>query len=95
MSSDDTTPFTEAWYNAHLSRQFWLLRGLSRLLIVMVRGYQVTLRAVMGRQCRFTPTCSDYAIHAIKRYGPFVGFVKATWRILRCNPWGGCGWDPA
>ena len=60
----------------------------------MVKLYQVTLRPVMGRQCRFQPTCSDYAIGALQKYGAMKGCAKATWRILRCNPFGGCGHDP-
>lgn len=44
--------------------------------------------------CRFTPTCSQYAVEAIKKHGPFKGLLLAVWRILRCNPWGGSGYDP-
>ena len=44
--------------------------------------------------CRFTPTCSQYAIEAIRKHGPFKGLALAVWRILRCNPWGGSGYDP-
>ena len=62
--------------------------------ILLVRLYQVTLRPFIGGYCRFTPTCSDYAIEAIQKYGAFKGCWKAAWRILRCNPWGGCGYDP-
>ena len=44
--------------------------------------------------CRFTPSCSNYAIQAIRKHGPFKGLALAVWRILRCNPWGGSGYDP-
>ncbi len=44
--------------------------------------------------CRYTPTCSEYAIEAIKKHGPFKGLWLATKRILRCHPWGGHGYDP-
>jgi putative membrane protein insertion efficiency factor len=44
--------------------------------------------------CRFTPTCSEYARQAIIKHGPFKGLYLAIWRILRCNPWGGSGYDP-
>ncbi|MHC4910038.1 MAG: membrane protein insertion efficiency factor YidD [Planctomycetota bacterium] len=62
--------------------------------ILAVRGYQVSLRHVMGGQCRFVPTCSDYSIEAYETHGA----VKGTWltirRIARCQPWGGSGFDP-
>ena len=44
--------------------------------------------------CRFVPTCSEYAIEAIKKHGPFKGLYLAVRRILRCHPWGGSGYDP-
>lgn len=44
--------------------------------------------------CRFTPTCSDYAIKAIAKYGVIKGGLKAIWRVLRCNPFSKGGWDP-
>ena len=44
--------------------------------------------------CRFTPTCSQYALEAFRKYGPFKGFWLSLKRILRCNPWGGSGYDP-
>ena len=44
--------------------------------------------------CRFTPTCSEYARQALKKHGPIKGLALAIWRILRCNPWGGSGYDP-
>ncbi|MEM6561044.1 MAG: membrane protein insertion efficiency factor YidD [Planctomycetota bacterium] len=50
---------------------------------------------MLGGHCRFTPTCSQYAIDALKKYGPIKGSLKAAWRIMRCNPFGGCGHDPA
>lgn len=87
--------FTDAWYDDFYRQQCWCIRPLTAGLILLVRLYQVTLRAVMGGHCRFTPTCSDYAIHALKRYGPFKGVLKIVWRLGRCNPLGGSGWDPA
>lgn len=44
--------------------------------------------------CRFTPTCSQYALEALRKHGPIKGLGLAIWRILRCNPWGGSGYDP-
>ena len=67
---------------------------ITNLLIAIVRLYQMTLRPILGKHCRFQPTCSDYAIEALQKYGSIRGSMKTTWRILRCNPWGGCGSDP-
>ncbi len=67
---------------------------IAKVLISFVRLYQITLRPVLGKHCRFQPTCSDYAIEALQKYGSVRGSMKTTWRILRCNPWGGCGSDP-
>jgi uncharacterized protein len=75
----------------------------SSVVIKLIRIYQHTLSldhgilkifAPYGR-CRFHPTCSDYAIVAIEKYGLFKGTLKAVWRILRCNPWNKGGYDPA
>ena len=69
-------------------------RIVSKLLIGLVRLYQVTLSPLLGKNCRFIPTCSQYMIGAIQIHGP----VRGTWlgirRILRCNPFGGWGFDP-
>jgi putative membrane protein insertion efficiency factor len=65
------------------------------LAIQFVLLYRVTLGRLIGGHCRFTPTCSQYAIDAIKKYGPVSGSWKAMKRIARCRPWGGRGYDPA
>ena len=59
-----------------------------------IRLYQWTLSALIGRHCRFQPTCSRYSAEAIVRYGAFRGGWMAIRRIGRCHPWGGAGWDP-
>jgi putative membrane protein insertion efficiency factor len=64
------------------------------LLIGFVRAYQLVLSPHLGASCRYTPTCSEYAILAINKYGAAKGFILATHRIARCNPWGGHGDDP-
>ena len=64
------------------------------LLIQPIRFYQKYLSPLKPPSCRFTPTCSQYAIEAIRKHGPFKGLALAIWRILRCNPWGGSGYDP-
>lgn len=71
-----------------------LLRLPSRLLVGLVRLYQLVLSPHVGGGCRFTPTCSNYAIQALERYGALKGTILAVHRILRCNPWGGHGFDP-
>lgn len=63
-------------------------------LIALIRLYQKTLSPLLPPACRFHPTCSDYAIEAIRVYGPARGLVKAAWRILRCNPYSKGGFDP-
>lgn len=64
------------------------------LLILPIRFYRKFLSPLKPPTCRFTPTCSQYAIEAIRKHGPFKGLALAIWRILRCNPWGGSGYDP-
>ena len=57
-------------------------------------AYKVTLSPWIGRQCRFQPTCSDYAAEALIRHGPVRGAWMAAHRFCRCHPWGGSGYDP-
>lgn len=67
---------------------------MKRICIGLVRFYQRHISPLKPSCCRFTPTCSAYAIEAIERFGAFKGTGLAIWRILRCNPWGGHGYDP-
>ena len=71
-----------------------LLRLPADLLILLIRIYQITLSPFIGRNCRYTPTCSNYGIEAIKKYGAIKGGWLTLKRILSCNPWGGSGYDP-
>lgn len=66
---------------------------LSRLFLVLIRGYQFTLSTVMGKQCRFYPTCSVYTAGAIRNFGALKGGWMGFKRILRCNPWNAGGVD--
>ncbi len=59
-----------------------------------VRVYQYTLRGFIGPNCRFCPTCSEYAVDALRTHGALRGGAMAGWRILRCNPWSAGGYDP-
>jgi hypothetical protein len=70
------------------------LAPMKSVLIALIRFYQLTLSSIMGRQCRFLPTCSDYAKEAIDRYGVIKGGRLAVKRVCRCHPWGGEGFDP-
>ncbi len=67
---------------------------LSRLLILPIRFYQLCISPMFPASCRFTPTCSQYAIEAIRKHGPLKGLWLAIRRLLRCHPWGGSGYDP-
>ncbi len=60
----------------------------------MIRVYQRYISPMLGKRCRYYPTCSDYAIKAIETHGPIKGIALATGRIFRCNPWAKGGFDP-
>jgi len=64
------------------------------LLIGLIKLYQITLSPFIGNSCRYLPTCSNYGIEAIKKYGPFKGGYLTLKRVLSCHPWGGSGYDP-
>lgn len=72
----------------------WLLKILSFPFILLIKIYQKIISPVLGPQCRFTPTCSNYALEALKKYGVFKGTWLAVKRISKCHPWGGKGYDP-
>jgi len=67
---------------------------IARLLILIARLWQWGPSAVLPPSCRFSPSCSTYAIEAWRRYGAVRGSWLAIRRILRCHPWGGSGFDP-
>ena len=67
---------------------------LIKLLIVPIRFYQRFLSPLKPPTCRYSPTCSAYAIQALRKHGPVKGLYLAVRRILRCHPWGGSGYDP-
>lgn len=68
---------------------------MRRILIALVLFYRVTLGRLLGGQCRFHPSCSQYAIDAITKYGALRGGWRAVRRIGRCHPWSEGGYDPA
>jgi len=67
---------------------------MSRLMILLVRGWQYGPSLALPPSCRFYPSCSAYAIEALSRYGALKGGWLTARRLLRCHPWGGCGCDP-
>lgn len=69
----------------------WVLMWV---LIVPIRAYQLVVSPVLPPTCRFHPSCSSYAVVAIRRHGSAKGLALAVWRLLRCNPWNGGGLDP-
>ena len=69
-------------------------RLFSQLLLLLIFFYQKCISPLKPPSCRFTPTCSQYAVEAIRKHGPLKGLYLAIKRILRCHPWGGSGYDP-
>ena len=67
---------------------------IARLLILIARGWQLGPSLILPPSCRFTPSCSAYAITALRRYGTLKGGWLAVRRLARCHPWGGYGSDP-
>ncbi len=67
---------------------------ISKLFILLIKIYQYTLSPLLGKQCRFTPTCSSYSHDCFKKHGTIKGIYYTFRRILKCNPWGGSGYDP-
>ena len=72
----------------------WVWHLPRRALVGMARFYQVTLSPLVGRQCKYLPTCSNYFIEAVQKKGAVVGTLKGLWRICRCNPFAAGGYDP-
>ncbi|MFZ3483657.1 membrane protein insertion efficiency factor YidD [Sphingomonas sp. 3-13AW] len=67
---------------------------IARLLILVARGWQLGPSLILPPSCRYSPSCSAYAIEALRRYGALKGSWLAARRIGRCHPWGGHGYDP-
>lgn len=69
-------------------------RLLTHIVLLPVYFYRYCISPLTPASCRYVPTCSEYAIQAIRKYGPLKGVWLATKRILRCHPWGSSGYDP-
>ncbi|MFP3983537.1 MAG: membrane protein insertion efficiency factor YidD [Desulfurivibrionaceae bacterium] len=82
MNDSDTSP-------AITRRQYG-----QNLCLILLRGYQLFISPLLPKSCRFIPTCSQYAIEAVRRYGAITGSFMAVRRVLRCHPWNKGGYDP-
>ncbi|HSF45059.1 MAG TPA: membrane protein insertion efficiency factor YidD [Chitinophagaceae bacterium] len=71
-----------------------ILQILSLPFILLIRIYQKLISPLLGPKCRYTPTCSEYTVQALKKHGLFKGGWLAIKRISSCHPWGGSGYDP-
>lgn len=67
---------------------------IARLLMLIARGWQIGPSRILPPMCRYAPSCSQYAIEALGKYGAIKGSWLATKRLMRCHPWGGSGYDP-
>ena len=71
-----------------------MFKFLNFIFIIPIKLYQILLSPLLGQSCRYHPTCSQYAVEAIQKYGPIKGIWLGIKRIARCHPWGGSGHDP-
>ena len=67
---------------------------MSKILIALVTVYQYTISPLLGPRCRYYPSCSNYAVDALREHGALRGLGLAAWRLLRCNPFSNGGYDP-
>jgi len=67
---------------------------IARLLMLIARAWQIGPSRILPPSCRYAPSCSEYAIQALKKYGALKGSWLAFKRLMRCHPWGGSGYDP-
>ena len=71
-----------------------MFKFLNFIFIIPIKLYQILLSPLLGQSCRYHPTCSQYAVEAIEKYGPIKGIWLGIKIIARCHPWGGSGHDP-
>ncbi len=70
------------------------MKAVRWVFLLPLRAYQVLVSPLLGNRCKYHPSCSEYAVQAIDRFGILRGLVLAGWRLLRCNPWSHGGFDP-
>lgn len=90
MSVETSNPPPSPWQT--VTKFVWNLPGM--ILIVFVRIYQIFIGPLLGKHCRFYPSCSNYFIQAVRKHGAIVGAWKGICRIGRCHPWHPGGYDP-
>ena len=67
---------------------------MNKILIAFIKVYQYTISPLLGPRCRYYPSCSNYAVEALREHGAVRGLGLASWRLLRCNPFSNGGYDP-
>jgi putative membrane protein insertion efficiency factor len=70
------------------------MNPVRKLVVLPIRAYQLLISPMTGDRCKYYPSCSEYAVQAVNRFGILRGLVLAGWRLLRCNPWSRGGYDP-
>jgi putative membrane protein insertion efficiency factor len=70
------------------------MRVVRTVAVAPIRAYQRVVSPALGNRCKYYPSCSEYAVQAVRRFGILRGLVLAGWRLLRCNPWSHGGFDP-
>ena len=76
------------------STAFTVNEIIKRIFILPIKLYQILISPLFPNKCKYYPSCSNYSIQAINKYGIFKGLLKSIWRILRCNPFSLGGYDP-
>ena len=79
---------------AATSTKGWPARLVRAVVLAPICVYQRVISPAIPRRCKYEPTCSRYAVDAIREYGILRGLVLGVWRLLRCNPWSHGGYDP-
>ena len=82
------------WIAANAARPGRFARALRSAAVVPITLYQRVISPAIPRRCKYEPTCSRYAVEAIREFGILRGAALAAWRLLRCNPWSYGGYDP-
>ena len=92
--AEEGNPTTQTPVAPHGPVRHWITDALVAGLVAPVRLYQIVISPMLPPMCRFTPTCSQYAIIALRKHGPLKGVWMSIRRIFRCHPWNPGGYDP-
>ena len=82
------------WYTNQMNDDHYLMQLPKRMFLLILRGYKYWISPFLPPACRFTPTCAEYMIEAVEKYGVFAGGFKGIRRLLRCHPFSQGGYDP-